>query len=387
MHSFSQDTNQDHVVRMPNIRNSTTSTLHDDSDARISHQKSRSESLLDGGSAPPTNRSEGSQSRSHSDSSSGEDPSPSPSSNRTKQYVNGGPIWIPRIVSWTVSMFMVMFVVYILLILGGLLILSFTLSSGLIDRGGILLWIIISYIIVEIVFLAIFFLFPSNRNGKSCKRRGKCMALEALVYFFSIQCILIAVLPSSFLFAGYKGALGETNVLIFSERGLEIQRDSNCDYEAFLEEATNFFGCSVNFDLLNIYYGGVPSVYRSLSSVVIDNNLFVQHGACIEPKIFIFSIAQVWQVQHNMWYGPSAPSQFFSRFGRLFTDDDESDYGGLDQLQLARSLNKTIFDFSLPQQAQIVTDYWSELKANLISSNSTNLALLKTFASTVLEMC
>jgi len=162
-----------------------------------------------------------------------------------------------------------------------LLLVALMFETGLTSRFGLLLWIVVSFALMQIIATGVYFLFPSNRNCNrpNLRRRGICIGVELFLYFWVAEIFLLFLLPSSFLFSTSSyNEVGDINVNVFSPKGQEWFNSVNCNISDALEKARRFLGCSVDVNAVSFYIGGSPYIFRQsgTAAMTIYNNIFFE---------------------------------------------------------------------------------------------------------------
>jgi hypothetical protein len=140
---------------------------------------------------------------------------------------------------------------------------------------------------------------------------------------------------------------GLANLYELMQEWLKPNTRSMRDWEK--ELARSVFGDSIQYQRVRIdeYALIGPRQYRIC--YVSANTVNTWGG--MENSLLVHELAHVWQYQHlGLVYIPRALRAQRSKAGY--------NYGGVAQLQRYQTQGKTIFDFNLEQQADIVSDYY-----------------------------
>jgi len=113
--------------------------------------------------------------------------------------------------------------------------------------------------------------------------------------------------------------------------------------------AKEIFGNAINYDRIRIdesaYLGPKQQQICYVSFYIINS------WGKMQNSILIHELVHVWQYE-NMG------AVYIPRALWAQTTDEGYNYGGLENLVIALSENKTIYDFNLEQQGDIIADYF-----------------------------
>jgi len=243
--------------------------------------------------------------------------------------------------------------------------------------------------------LAEYFL-PLDRTGKGTesqltfrnRSKTKLFSITALLsflfYIIIVQVFLSIVFPPACIVSNSMGEiLAQDTVNLLSETGKSQQLTEFCNYTLIIERSLSFFGCSINPDEVNFFWGGLPDHESTSVAVTIDSNVFIRRPLCVSESTLVHELAHVWQFQKGYWYG--SVGTLLSWLHQQSTNRTKMyDYGGKEGLEQAQAAGKTFLQFNLEQQATMVEDYYLYKD---IPSFADYIALLKEFTSVVFDKC
>ncbi len=189
----------------------------------------------------------------------------------------------------------------------------------------------------------------------------KTILSEFIIFSLLCQFFLLAVFPVSSLLP--KSILESIKITHYVE-------GEECNIEAYINEAKNFWGDQIDFTKVNVVEGGIMKNLHYLQKIgwiakdnnyVRDANVFgstiyvADASACLSKPTIFHELTHVWQVQNTVIFGPELIPDFIHITYQQFYDPHTPyDYGGYYGLKKAKEEGKAFLDFGMEQQAMIV---------------------------------